>query len=142
MALSTRQDTSKSVIHHSDRGVQYCSKGYVDRLRKSNVLISMTHSGDPNENALAERVFRSLKEDFKLTGFTTYERAKAGVERAIKAYNSLRPHASLDYKTPNEVHKQTGYQRIRWYPYKKVRHGNVQYYPDNEAPTPPVNSFQ
>jgi transposase InsO family protein len=61
MALASRGESNKSLIHHSDRGVQYCSGAYIDKLRKANVTISMTESGDPNENALAERIFRMLK---------------------------------------------------------------------------------
>lgn len=57
----------------------------------------MTESGDPNENALAERVFRTLKEDFQLWGFLTFGMAEAAIEQAIGAYNSVRPHASLGY---------------------------------------------
>ncbi|WP_245882450.1 hypothetical protein [Spirosoma oryzae] len=61
MALSARKDISQPLTHHSDRGGQYCSWAYVQRLRQANAIISMTESGDPNENAMAERVLRSLK---------------------------------------------------------------------------------
>jgi putative transposase len=61
MALKTHTQTDQPLIHHSDRGVQYCSGAYVSRLRQAKIIISMTESGDPNENALAERVFRTLK---------------------------------------------------------------------------------
>jgi transposase InsO family protein len=59
MALLSRTSPTQSLIHHSDRGVQYCSWKYVNRLRNENVTISMAESGDPNENAMAERVFRT-----------------------------------------------------------------------------------
>lgn len=129
MALSSRGKTSHALIHHSDRGVQYCSGAYVDRLSKARITISMTESGDPNENALAERVIRSLKEDFRLQGFATFAAAEAAVEQAVRAYNSLRPHASLNYLTPDQAHNRAGYHRLKWYPYKKIRYGNVQYQP-------------
>ncbi|QHW01093.1 IS3 family transposase [Spirosoma endbachense] len=136
MALKTRSQTDQSLIHHSDRGVQYCSGAYVDRLRQATITISMTESGDPNENALAERVFRTLKEDFHLWGFPTFRLAETAVEQAIGAYNSVRPHASLGYQTPNQAHQGQGYPPLKWYPYKKVRFGNVQYQADNQYCSP------
>jgi transposase InsO family protein len=100
MALSAHKDISQSLIHHSDRGVQYCSWAYVQRFRQANATISMTESGDPNENAMAERVLRSLKDDCKLArGFSSFSSAEEAVERAINAYNTVRPHASLNYLT-------------------------------------------
>ncbi|WP_353718835.1 integrase core domain-containing protein [Dyadobacter sp. 676] len=100
MALLSRTNPSQPLIHHSDRGVQYCSWKYVDRLRNENVSISMAESGDPNENAMAERVFRTLKEDCKLRGFLSFSAASTSIERAVHAYNNLRPHASIGYLTP------------------------------------------
>ena len=142
MALVQRGKCGRSLVHHSDRGVQYCSWMYVNRLRNAQIGISMTESGDPNENAMAERVFRTLKEDFQLRGFTNFERAMAAVAQAIQAYNSLRPHASLGYMTPDQAHKKRGRFELKWYPYKKVRYGNVQYATENQPPPQPVNSFQ
>jgi transposase InsO family protein len=77
----------------------------IDKLRKANVTISMTESGDPNENALAERIFRTLKEEFKLRGFPTFALAEAAITQVIAAYNSVRPHASLSHKTPDQAHR-------------------------------------
>lgn len=136
MALAGRGQPDKPLVHHSDRGVQYCSGAYVARLRKASITISMTESGDPNENALAERVFRTLKEDFNLWGFPSFVAAEAAVEQAIRAYNSVRPHASLGYKTPDQAHQQQGHHSLKWYPYKKVRYGNVQYQTDNQFCSP------
>lgn len=132
MALKTRTQTDQPLIHHSDRAgrpvpcsVLFGSLGvYMDRLRQVKITISMTESGDPNENALTERVFRTLKEEFHLWGFPTFGMAETAVELAIGAYNSVRPHASLDYKTaprpePNQAHQGQGYQPLKWYPYKK-----------------------
>ncbi|ADB36193.1 IS3 family transposase [Spirosoma linguale] len=128
MALLARKDISQSLIHHSDRGVQYCSWAYVQRLRQVNATISMTESGDPNENSMAERVLQSLKEDCKLSRtFTSFAAATEGIERAIMAYNTVRPHASLNYLTPHQMHQRKRKVKLRWYPYKKVRYGNVQY---------------
>ncbi|WP_461056306.1 IS3 family transposase [Spirosoma arcticum] len=136
MAFKTHSQTDQPLIHHSDRGVQYCSGAYVDRLRQAKIIISMTESGDPNENALAERVFRTLKEEFHLWGFPTFGMAVSAIEQAIDAYNSVRPHASLGYKTPNQAHQGQGHQSLKWYPYKKVRYGNVQYQADNQFCSP------
>lgn len=141
MALVQRGKCDKLLIHHSDRGVQYCSWLYVNRLRNAQIDISMADSGDPNENALAERVFRTLKEDFQLGGFTNFETAMVAVAQAIQAYNSLRPHASLDFLTPDQAHKQRGGFKLKWYPYKKVRYGNIQYPTDAQLPPQPVHSF-
>ncbi|MFD2935480.1 IS3 family transposase [Spirosoma flavum] len=128
MALLARKDISQPVIHHSDRGVQYCSWAYVQRLRQVNATISMTESGDPNENAMAERVLRTLKEECKLArGFLSFSSAAEAIEKAINAYNTVRPHASINYLTPHQMHQRKRKPRLRWYPYKKVRYGNVQY---------------
>ena len=136
MALLARGHPEQPLIHHSDRGVQYCSGAYVNRLRKAQITISMTESGDPNENALAERVFRTLKEDFGLRGFPSFGAAKAAVLQAIQAYNGVRPHASLGYQTPDQVHRRGGKGRLRWYPYKKVRYGNVQHKAESQPCSP------
>lgn len=136
MALGERGASDQPLVHHSDRGVQYCSGAYVARLKKARIAISMTESGDPNENALAERVFRSLKDDFKLRGFVNFGVAQAAVERAIRAYNGLRPHGSINNLTPNRAHQKSGYHALKWYPYKKVRYGNVQYPVDKAFSSP------
>lgn len=63
------------------------------------------------------------------------------VEQAIKAYNELRPHASLGYLTPENAHRDREIRALKWYPYKKVRYGNVQYPTVAQPPPQPVNSF-
>jgi putative transposase len=136
MALTERGVSEEELVHHSDRGVQYCSGAYVDRLKKASISISMTESGDPNENALAERVFRCLKDDFQLRGFPSFAAAQTAVEQAIGTYNSLRPHGSLNNLSPNRAHQKRGYHALKWYPYKKVRYGNVQYQVDTAFSSP------
>lgn len=136
MALQTRGQADQPLVHHSDRGVQYCSGAYVVQLRKARITISMTELGDPNENALAERVFRTLKEDFNLWGFPTFAMAETTIKQAVNAYNLVRPHASLGYQTPNKAYQGKGYQPLKWHPYKKVRFGNVQYQPNNQFYSP------
>jgi transposase InsO family protein len=94
------------LVHHSDRGVQYCSNQYVDELKKYGVLISMTEENHCYENAMAERVNGILKDEFYLDQcFYSTEHAKIAAKNAIKIYNSKRLHVSLGYKTPDSVFK-------------------------------------
>ena len=93
------------LIHHSDRGIQYCSKDYVDLLSKHNVRISMTEENHVYENSLAERVNGILKDEFMLgETLQSYAVAKKLVNDSIKIYNEERYHMSLNLKTPDEVH--------------------------------------
>ena len=93
----------KGLIHHSDRGIQYCSNVYTKLLTKKRIKISMSEKGNPYENAVAERVNGILKEEFMLgESFATKEAAYQAVREAIKTYNELRPHMSINYLTPNE----------------------------------------
>ena len=92
------------LIHHSDRGVQYCSNQYVNELKKHKVEISMTEENHCYEDAVAERVNGILKDEFYLDQcFFDTEKAKLATKSAIKLYNNKRLHLSLGYKTPNEV---------------------------------------
>jgi transposase InsO family protein len=122
MALSARCNESSCLIHHSDRGVQYCSENYVSTLKSSNILISMTESGSPYENAQAERINGILKSEFGLDQiFTSHANATKQVYNSINVYNEKRPHSSCDYLTPSEAHYNVGELNKRWksYPYKK-----------------------
>ena len=93
------------LIHHSDRGIQYCCYEHVRLLKKHNILISMTNTPDPLENPLAERMNRTLKEEFNLErGFPTLELTQQAVARTIFIYNHKYPHGSLGYLTPDQVH--------------------------------------
>ena len=75
----------------------------------------MTEKGDPYENALAERVNRTMKDEFLLDkGFNTFELASAAVSKAVNTYNTLRPHDSCDRLTPDEAHQQHGPLPMRW----------------------------
>ena len=106
-ALEQRKKQT-ALIHHSDRGTQYCSHNYVDLLDKNGLQISMTEQSDPYENALAERVHRTLKEEFlDCYLYHNFEQAQVAVAKAIDLYNQRRPHLSLAYQTPAKVH-QTG----------------------------------
>lgn len=119
-ALSNRIYASRPLIHHSDRGCQYCCKEYVGLLKKNGIRISMTENGDPYENAQAERVNGILKDEFSLDGtFASHERASEAVHRCVKAYNENRPHASCDYLTPEVAHTKSGVLKKRWKTYPK-----------------------
>ena len=107
MALKAhRTERTSMLIHHSDRGLQYCCSQYTALLRKYHIAISMTQNGDPYENALAERINQTLKYDFNLkNNFKSIEELTLRVDDAIRYYNGLRPHLSLDLSTPNHVHQ-------------------------------------
>ena len=119
MALNNKV-YNEQLIHHSDRGSQYCSQQYVNLLLENNIAISMTENGDPYENALAERMNGIIKTEFNLynTQFG-YDQTGKLIEKRIHAYNNLRPHASCDYMTPDETHLHTGQLNKRWKQYKR-----------------------
>jgi transposase InsO family protein len=112
---------STSLIHHSDRGIQYCCDAYVDILQGNNIQISMTQSGSPYDNAIAERVNGILKTELELdTTFKSYSEAIAAVHQAIDVYNRLRPHMSCGNLTPDLAHQTTGKLTRLWKPKKKT----------------------
>ena len=115
MALATIDDvTASRLIHHSDRGCQYCSNEYVSELKKRHVNISMTQSGDPLENAIAERANGILKVEwlYKMR-ITTRDECRSILDRIIDFYNTQRPHMSIGMQPPEAVHMQTGVSRCR-----------------------------
>lgn len=107
MAIKNRKNLHHQLIHHSDRGLQYCSQEYVKLSTDSGIQISMTENGDPYENALAERMNRTLKEEFGLGRLLpSKQKAFRLTEEAVNIYNSYRPHWALNLKTPNDIHLQ------------------------------------
>lgn len=104
MAVSARR-SSLPLIHHSDRGIQYCSAEYQDIHQRHHITCSMTDGYDCYQNALAERVNGILKNEFLLTKPKDLEQARKLVKQSIKIYNQIRPHLSLKYKTPDAVHQ-------------------------------------
>jgi putative transposase len=105
MANTQRKD-HRPLIHHSDRGLQYCSKEYVTLASQSNIQLSMTENSDPYENALAERMNRTIKEEFGMNKIiNSIEQVKQLVKESVKLYNEKRPHLALNMCTPQEVHQ-------------------------------------
>ena len=94
------------LIHHSDRGVQYCHHKYVKLLQDNNVKISMTENGDPLENAIAERVNGIIKEEY-LQDYTirNIKEARKVLKFVVKLYNEERPHNSISNHVPSVVHQ-------------------------------------
>ena len=106
-AIKLRKYKSLSLIHHSDRGLQYCANEYQKLLNKSNIKCSMTQNSDPYENAVAERINGILKQEFDVDKFNKeLPIMKALVKNAVEIYNNKRPHYSNHMLTPNQMHKQ------------------------------------
>ena len=128
MALKQLPKGTEGLIHHSDRGVQYCCNDYVKVLKKNHVLISMTENGDPRENAIAERVNGILKDEWlNQMKLKSAEHAVVELKRIIMIYNNYRPHSSLDMKTPEFAHSQSGEFKKHWKTYYKTANVAVSY---------------
>lgn len=98
---------SHPLIHHSDRGLQYCSQEYQQELSRNNIITSMTDGYDCYQNALAERINGILKEEFLFHTYQDLNQAKKVIEESIHIYNNKRPHLSLNYETPEYRHKKS-----------------------------------
>lgn len=115
LLLAAKSKQGEALIHHSDRGSQYCCADYVELLEHYRIKISMTEKGDPYENAIAERVNGILKEEFLLSQtFASFAEAETAVNKAVEKYNHIRPHDSCDKLTPVQAHNQNGFLRKRW----------------------------
>jgi len=105
MALGTLTNKPVKLIHHSDRGTQYCCNEYVSLLTENNIQISMTDNGDPYENALAERINGILKNEYLYQHrVKNINQARKIINLTVKLYNQKRPHMSCGYQTPDTVH--------------------------------------
>lgn len=115
-ALQRRSYKERKLIHHSDKGIQYCSHLYTNKLKEWGVGISMAEAGNPYENAVAERVNGILKDEFSLdyAKWNNIEDMRKAVDDAVWIYNHIRSHASCDYRTPEETHHLTGFINKRW----------------------------
>jgi transposase InsO family protein len=117
-AMKNRKYPNKSLIHHSDRGLQYCSTIYQEQLQKAGVTCSMTESYDPYANAIAERINGILKQEFiEVVKADKLDIMKLLVKDSVAIYNKKRPHLSCQMNTPETMHKQN---RIKIKSYKKL----------------------
>jgi putative transposase len=108
MALSVFVGTERhlNLIHHSDRGIQYCSYAYVNLLQGNNRKISMTENGDPLENAIAERINGIIKKEYLETyDINNIRDTKELLKVVVDLYNNERPHMGIGNLTPNQTHK-------------------------------------
>ena len=120
MAISQLPSGVKNLIHHSDRGVQYCSSKYVDILNKHGVSISMTENGNPLENAVAERINGILKTEWiNEMKLKSLKDALVQIRDIIDIYNRERPHSSIEMLTPEQAHLGSGPLKRRWKNYYK-----------------------
>jgi putative transposase len=120
MALKARCYPESRLIHHSDRGIQYCCEDYIKVLDGNNIQISMSQRGNPYENAIAERVNGILKSEFYLDRcFKDIDQVISVVRNTVKVYNTQRPHASCNNMTPDKAHEQHGLLKKLWKNYKR-----------------------
>jgi putative transposase len=136
MAVNPLKIGHTGLIHHSDRGSQYCSSQYVSVLKKHNIQISMTENSDPLENAIAERINGIIKgeylSDYQINSLT---HAKEVLKAVVKLYNEERPHNSLNNHTPANIHENHLEKQIKrlW---KNYYRNEINWEKEN------VNSFQ
>lgn len=121
MALKRIGTSGTGLIHHSDRGCQYASREYTSVLIKRGIRISMTESGDPKENAQAERINNTIKNELlKGMTFHSIDEVRAAVADAVDFYNNERPHMSIGMKTPTEASNCTGELSKLWKSYREL----------------------
>lgn len=120
MAMKRLEGKEYNLIHHSDRGCQYASLEYVKILRDNNIRISMTESGDPKENAQAERINNTMKNEL-LKGkiFKSIRDVIIAVADVLDFYNNRRPHMSIDMMTPVQATICTGALVKKWHSYRE-----------------------
>lgn len=107
MANANRQYRTQKLIHHSDRGIQYCSNEYQQYLNRYRLSCSMTETYDPYQNAVAERVNGILKQEFAIDKYAVaIPILEKIVAESIRIYNRYRPHYSCHFKTPEQMHQQ------------------------------------
>ena len=125
-AVNSLQDAIKNssqpisgLIHHSDRGIQYCSKEYTELLKQNKIMISMTENGDPLENPVAERINGILKNEYLYEELKTYNYlTNTQLINTIEKYNKKRPHLSCDMMTPEQAHNKAGNIKRQWKNYE------------------------
>ena len=124
MALKNRETTHQNIIHHSDRGIQYCCPDYVEFAQKRGMILSTTEKYDPYENAVAERMNETLKYEFgMIKTIPNLQVANKMLKEAVAVYNDERRHCSLEMKTPNYAHTK---QEHKYKSYKKNKQKNAE----------------
>jgi putative transposase len=122
LKMALRQNKiSSGLVHHSDRGIQYCCQQYTALLKKKNFVISMTENSDPYENAVAERVNGILKGELLQLKYNNELEAMKSVMRAVKIYNTKRPHMSIGLLTPDQAHQQENPVNKLWKPKQYIK---------------------
>lgn len=119
MALSQRLYPKRKLMHHSDKGIQYCCDAYIQLLQQHNIEISMTSKYDPYENAIAERVNGTIKNEFELDKpLPDKQYAQREIARTIRIYNLLRPHLNCGMQAPEYSHRNinTGPKKLKTNP--------------------------
>ena len=137
MALQRIRGMDVSLIHHSDRGCQYASREYVNILKENGIRISMTESGDPKDNAQAERINNTMKNELlKGKVFRSINEVIAAVAVAVDFYNNRRPHMSIGMMTPAEAAESTGDRDMRWVSFRHlaIKSRNNLDIPENSLP--------
>tara|TARA_B110001450_G_scaffold195625_1_gene184042 strand:+ start:1387 stop:2175 length:789 start_codon:yes stop_codon:yes gene_type:complete len=125
MAIKSRKYKTKELIHHSDRGLQYCADDYQKTLKDNFIKPSMTEKYDPYENAIAERINGILKQEFAIAKHNLDLKLKTTlIKNAIKIYNTQRPHLSNNMLTPIQMHKQNKLKR-KQYKTKNLNNINI-----------------
>ena len=137
LKMATRGMGSKvdsNLVHHSDRGIQYCSKQYVRLLKAKGIGISMTENGDPLENAIAERINGIIKDEYLFNyRVNSLRKARELLRRSVQLYNNERPHMSIDNFTPNFVHENQISTNRKWKNYYQKKPCDVNRCQDIEA---------
>ena len=119
IAIGNKQHNTQQLVHHSDRGFQYCSDQYQKILKNCHLKCSMTETYDPYANAIAERVNGIIKHEFLLNDYNLdLNTMRQLIAESINIYNEKRPHLSCQMLTPNQMHKQN---EIKIKTYKKKR---------------------
>jgi len=137
MALKRLEGKEHSLIHHSDRGCQYASLEYVKILRDNNIRISMTETGEPKDNAQAERINNTMKNELlKDKIFWSLQDVIAAVATAVDFYNTRRPHMSINMMTPVQAAMLSGELEKKWHSYREDAIKAKLDIPENSLPLP------
>ncbi|MCI1785836.1 MAG: IS3 family transposase [Bacteroidales bacterium] len=139
MALRRLQKGHHNLIHHSDRGIQYASSEYVKILKSNGIAISMTETGDPKDNAQAERINNTIKNEmFKDVIFHNLDEVRTSVARAVDFYNNKRPHMSINMMTPSQASLCTGEITKKWHSWREdaIKSKHESEITENSLPLP------